>query len=231
MIVFNIGLERVRSQAPDRPADRRDHHGDHRPRFHPARHRPAWSSARPRGTITLPVPGYPYYLRSPSSLRQLPALGRRHQHCCSCWAFGWFFLKTRGWASRCARSPTATRCPCAMGINVERLLRPGLGDGWASSRMLGGVLWGSMPAASTPSSPSIGLKVFPVVILGGLDSMHRASWSAASSSASPRRSTAGFIDPYGRRRHQGLHALRADDHHAHDTSLRHCSAASLIERI
>ncbi len=83
-------------------------------------------------------------------------------------AFGWFFLKTRkGVAMRAVAD--SHQVSGAMGINVERYFALA----WVMAgvvAMLGGVLWGSMSGVDTQLA-LVGLKVFPVVILGGLDSI------------------------------------------------------------
>ena len=74
----------------------------------------------------------------------------------------------------------------AMGINVERYFALA----WAMAGIvsaLGGVIWGSMLGVDTQLA-LVGLKVFPVVILGGLDfdrrrggrRADRRRWSRAS---------------------------------------------------
>ena len=82
--------------------------------------------------------------------------------------FGWFFLKTRkGVAMRAVAD--SHQVSSAMGINVEKYFALA----WVMAgvvAMLGGVLWGSMSGVDTQLA-LVGLKVFPVVILGGLDSI------------------------------------------------------------
>jgi branched-chain amino acid transport system permease protein len=83
-------------------------------------------------------------------------------------AFTWFFLKTRmGVAMRAVASNQTVSM--GMGINVPRYFALA----WALTGIvsaLGGVIWGSMLGVDN-QLPLVGLKVFPVVILGGLDSI------------------------------------------------------------
>jgi branched-chain amino acid transport system permease protein len=83
-------------------------------------------------------------------------------------AFGWFFLKSRkGIAMRAVADNQ--QVATAMGINVERYF----GLAWAMTGVvsaLGGIIWGSMLGVDIQLA-LVGLKVFPVVILGGLDSI------------------------------------------------------------
>ena len=82
--------------------------------------------------------------------------------------FGWFFMKSRkGVAMRAVADNH--QVSMAMGINVERYFALA----WVMAGIvaaLGGVIWGSMIGVDTQLA-IIGLKVFPVVILGGLDSI------------------------------------------------------------
>jgi branched-chain amino acid transport system permease protein len=82
--------------------------------------------------------------------------------------FGYFFLKSRkGIAMRAVADNQ--QVALAMGINVERYF----GVAWAMTGIvsaLGGVLWGNMLGVDV-NLALVGFKVFPVVILGGLDSI------------------------------------------------------------
>ncbi|UYN97640.1 MAG: branched-chain amino acid ABC transporter permease [Enhydrobacter sp.] len=82
--------------------------------------------------------------------------------------FTWFFLKSRmGVAMRAVADNQ--QVAQAMGINVERYFALA----WAMAGIvsaLGGVVWGAMLGVDVHVA-LIGLKVFPVVILGGLDSI------------------------------------------------------------
>ncbi len=83
-------------------------------------------------------------------------------------AFGWFFMKSRkGIAMRAVADNQ--QVSMALGINVQRYF----GIAWAMAGVvsaLGGVVWGAMIGIDVHLA-LIGLKVFPVVILGGLDSI------------------------------------------------------------
>ena len=82
--------------------------------------------------------------------------------------FTWFFMKSRmGVAMRAVADNQ--QVAMAMGINVERYFA----IAWAMAGLvsaLGGIIWGSMLGVDTQLA-LVGLKVFPVVILGGLDSI------------------------------------------------------------
>jgi len=83
-------------------------------------------------------------------------------------AFTWFFLKSRmGVAMRAVAD--SQQVAMAMGINVERYFAIAWGMAGLVSA-LGGVVWGAMLGVDMQLA-LIGLKVFPVVILGGLDSI------------------------------------------------------------
>jgi len=82
--------------------------------------------------------------------------------------FTWFFLKTRMGVAMQAVASNQT-VSMGMGINVQRYF----GLAWALTGVvsaLGGVIWGGMLGVDN-QLPLVGLKVFPVVILGGLDSV------------------------------------------------------------
>ncbi|NKC11738.1 MAG: branched-chain amino acid ABC transporter permease [Gammaproteobacteria bacterium] len=83
-------------------------------------------------------------------------------------AVGWFFIKSRsGIALRAIADDQ--QVSLAMGINVRRYF----GIAWAIAgvvALIGGVFWGNATGVDTQLA-LIGLKVFPVVILGGLDSI------------------------------------------------------------
>lgn len=82
--------------------------------------------------------------------------------------FTWFFLKSRvGIAMRAVAD--SQQVAMAMGINVRRYFA----FAWAMAGVvsaLGGLVWGSMLGVDNQLA-LVGLKVFPVVILGGLDSI------------------------------------------------------------
>jgi branched-chain amino acid transport system permease protein len=82
--------------------------------------------------------------------------------------FTWFFLKTRMGVAMRAVADNQT-VSMGMGINVQRYFAMA----WALTGIvsaLGGVIWGAMLGVDN-QLPLVGLKVFPVVILGGLDSI------------------------------------------------------------
>jgi branched-chain amino acid transport system permease protein len=82
--------------------------------------------------------------------------------------FTWFFLKTRIGVAMRAVADNQT-VSMGMGINVQRYFALA----WALTGVvsaLGGVIWGAMLGVDN-QLPLVGLKVFPVVILGGLDSI------------------------------------------------------------
>lgn len=83
-------------------------------------------------------------------------------------AFSWFFLKTRKGVAMRAVADNHT-VSMAMGINVERYFVLA----WSMAgvvAVLGGLLWGAAIGVDNTLAV-VGLKVFPVVILGGLDSI------------------------------------------------------------
>jgi len=106
--------------------------------------------------------------------------------------FTLFFLKSRmGIALRAVADNQ--QVAMAMGINVERYF----GIAWAMAGVvsaLGGVIWGGMLGVDTQLS-LIGLKVFPVVILGGLDSIVGAVVGGLIVGA-VESLAAGYLDPY-----------------------------------
>jgi branched-chain amino acid transport system permease protein len=83
-------------------------------------------------------------------------------------AFTWFFLKSRtGIAMRAVAD--SQQVAMAMGINIRRYFALA----WAMAGIvsaLGGIVWGTMLGVDNQLA-LVGLKVFPVVILGGLDSV------------------------------------------------------------
>src|SRR5439155_22563263 len=83
-------------------------------------------------------------------------------------AVGGFFLRSRaGIAMRAVAD--SQQVAMAMGIDVERYFA----IAWAMTGVvsaLGGVVWGNLLGVDVQLS-LVGLKVFPVVILGGMDSV------------------------------------------------------------
>jgi branched-chain amino acid transport system permease protein len=107
-------------------------------------------------------------------------------------AFTWFFLKSRmGVAMRAVADNQ--QVAMAMGINVERYFA----IAWAMAGIvsaLGGVIWGSMLGVDTQLA-LVGLKVFPVVILGGLDSVAGAIVGGLIVGV-VESIAAGYLDPF-----------------------------------
>ena len=107
-------------------------------------------------------------------------------------AFTWFFKKSRmGVAMRAVADNQ--QVAMAMGINVERYFALA----WAMAGIvsaLGGILWGSMLGVDVHVAV-IGLKVFPVVILGGLDSIGGALVGGLIIGI-VESLAAGYLDPY-----------------------------------
>ena len=107
-------------------------------------------------------------------------------------AFTWFFLKSRkGVAMRAVADNQ--QVAMAMGINVERYFA----IAWAMAGIvsaLGGIIWGSMLGVDTQLA-LVGLKVFPVVILGGLDSIIGAVIGGLIVGV-VESLAAGYLDPY-----------------------------------
>jgi branched-chain amino acid transport system permease protein len=105
--------------------------------------------------------------------------------------FGWFFLKSRkGIAMRAVADNQ--QVAMAMGIDVERYF----GLAWAMTGIvsaLGGVLWGNLLGVDV-NLALVGFKVFPVVILGGLDSIPGAIVGGLIVGI-VENVTAGYVDP------------------------------------
>ena len=107
-------------------------------------------------------------------------------------AFGWFFLKSRmGIAMRAVAD--SQQVAMAMGINVERYFALAWAMAGAVSA-LGGIIWGSMLGVDVHLA-LVGLKVFPVVILGGLDSILGAVVGGLIVGL-VENLAAGYLDPY-----------------------------------
>ncbi len=107
-------------------------------------------------------------------------------------AFTWFFLKSRtGIAMRAVAD--SQQVSMAMGINVRRYFALA----WAMAGVvsaLGGVAWGAMLSVDNQLA-LVGLKVFPVVILGGLDSIMGAVIGGLIVGI-VENLAAGYLDPY-----------------------------------
>jgi branched-chain amino acid transport system permease protein len=106
--------------------------------------------------------------------------------------FGWFFLRSRkGIAMRAVAD--SQQVAMAMGINVERYFALA----WAMTGIvsaLGGVVWGNLLGVDVHLS-LVGFKVFPVVILGGLDSIPGAIIGGLIVGI-VENVAAGYVDPY-----------------------------------
>jgi len=106
--------------------------------------------------------------------------------------FSWFFKKSRmGVAMRAVADNQ--QVAQAMGINVERYFA----YAWAMAGVvsaLGGIVWGSMLGVDVQLA-LVGLKVFPVVILGGLDSVGGALVGGLIIGI-VESLAAGYLDPY-----------------------------------
>jgi branched-chain amino acid transport system permease protein len=107
-------------------------------------------------------------------------------------AFGWFFLRSRkGIAMRAVADNQ--QVAMAMGIDVERYF----GVAWAMTGVvsaLGGILWGNLLGVDV-NLALVGFKVFPVVILGGLDSIPGAIIGGLLVGI-VENVAAGYVDPY-----------------------------------
>jgi branched-chain amino acid transport system permease protein len=103
-----------------------------------------------------------------------------------------FFMKSRmGVAMRAVADNQ--QVAMAMGINVERYFALA----WAMAGMVsavGGVIWGNMLGVDVQLA-LVGLKVFPVVILGGLDSVVGAVVGGLIVGV-VESLAAGYLDPY-----------------------------------
>jgi branched-chain amino acid transport system permease protein len=105
--------------------------------------------------------------------------------------FGWFFLRSRkGIAMRAVADNQ--QVAMAMGIDVERYF----GVAWAMTGIvsaLGGILWGNLLGVDV-NLALVGFKVFPVVILGGLDSIPGAIIGGLIVGV-VENIAAGYVDP------------------------------------
>ncbi|MDP6345286.1 MAG: branched-chain amino acid ABC transporter permease [Alphaproteobacteria bacterium] len=107
-------------------------------------------------------------------------------------AFGWFFMKTRKGVAMRAVADSHT-VSMAMGINVERYFALA----WILAgvvALLGGLVWGNAIGVDTQMA-QLGLKVFPVVILGGLDSIVGVVIGGLIIGVA-EAVAAGYVDPY-----------------------------------
>ena len=95
-----------------------------------------------------------------------------------------------------------------VGIKVPRVFALS----WAIAGLAaaaGGIIWGNQIGVDTFLA-LVGLKVFPVVILGGLDSIGGAIIGGLLMGVIESLA-AGYLDPSGRWRHEGFHSIRAYD--------------------
>jgi branched-chain amino acid transport system permease protein len=106
--------------------------------------------------------------------------------------FGWFFLRSRrGIAMRAVAD--SQQVAMAMGVNVERYFALA----WAMTGIvsaLGGVVWGNLLGVDVHLA-LVGFKVFPVVILGGLDSIPGAIIGGLIVGI-VENVAAGYVDPW-----------------------------------
>jgi branched-chain amino acid transport system permease protein len=141
-------------------------------------------------TLPLPIPDEPIVL-GPLFIPPIQLLGALVS-LIFLGGFGWFFLKSRkGIAMRAIADNQ--QVAMAMGIDVERYF----GLAWAMTGVvsaLGGIIWGNMVGVDVSLS-LVGLKVFPVVILGGLDSIPGAVIGGLIVGI-VENVTAGYVDPY-----------------------------------
>src|ERR1700686_893916 len=106
--------------------------------------------------------------------------------------FTWFFLKSRvGIAMRAVAD--SQQVAMAMGINVRRYFAFAWALAGVVSALAGGA-WGAMLGVDNQLGV-VGLKVFPVVILGGLDSIIGAVVGGLIVGVTENLA-AGYLDPY-----------------------------------
>ncbi|HEX5325717.1 MAG TPA: branched-chain amino acid ABC transporter permease [Acetobacteraceae bacterium] len=116
--------------------------------------------------ITLPIPDSPFFL-GPVMLPPIDLRGAVVSLLFFA-GFTWFFLKTRTGLAMRAVADNQT-VAAAMGVNVNRYAALA----WAMTGVvsaLGGVVWGALLGVDNQLA-LVGLKVFPVVILGGFESI------------------------------------------------------------
>ena len=144
------------------------------------------------GTRSLPIPvsDDPIYL-GPVMLPPIQIVGATVSLAFLA-AFTWFFLKSRmGIAMRAVAD--SQQVAMAMGINVQRYFALA----WALAGIvsaLGGLVWGGLLGVDNQLA-LVGLKVFPVVILGGLDSVIGAVVGGLIVGV-VENLAAGYLDPY-----------------------------------
>ncbi|HTR87639.1 MAG TPA: branched-chain amino acid ABC transporter permease [Reyranella sp.] len=140
--------------------------------------------------LPLPIPDDPIVI-GPATLPPIQVLGAGVALLLFV-GFSWFFKKSRmGVAMRAVADNQ--QVAQAMGINVERYFALA----WAMAGIvsaLGGIVWGSMLGVDVQIAV-VGLKVFPVVILGGLDSIGGAVLGGLIVGL-VESLAAGYLDPY-----------------------------------
>jgi len=140
--------------------------------------------------LPLPIPDDPVVI-GPATLPPIQVLGAGVAILLFV-GFNWFFKKSRmGVAMRAVADNQ--QVAQAMGINVERYFALA----WAMAGIvsaLGGIVWGSMLGVDVQLA-LVGLKVFPVVILGGLDSIGGALVGGLIIGIAESLA-AGYLDPY-----------------------------------
>jgi len=140
--------------------------------------------------LPLPIPDDPVVI-GPATLPPIQVLGAGVAILLFV-GFNWFFKKSRmGVAMRAVADNQ--QVAQAMGINVERYFALA----WAMAGIvsaLGGIVWGSMLGVDVQIAV-VGLKVFPVVILGGLDSIGGAMIGGLIVGLVESLAS-GYLDPY-----------------------------------
>ena len=140
--------------------------------------------------LPLPVPDVPLFL-GPILLSPLDLIAAATA-LLSIGLIGWFFTKSRtGIALRAIADDQ--QVSLAMGIDVKRYFA----ISWAIAgvvALLGAIVWGNAIGVDVHLA-LVGLKVFPVVILGGLDSIVGAIVGGLIVGV-VESLAAGFIDPY-----------------------------------
>ena len=140
--------------------------------------------------LPLPIPDDPVVI-GPATLPPIQVLGAGVAILLFL-GFNWFFKKSRmGVAMRAVADNQ--QVAQAMGINVERYFALA----WAMAGIvsaLGGIVWGSMLGVDVQIAV-VGLKVFPVVILGGLDSIGGAMVGGLIIGLVESLAS-GYLDPY-----------------------------------